>query len=219
MTTKHSDQRVGIFIDAQNLYHSSKNLYGARINYKELLKHLVGERKLIRALAYVVKAEPQVTAEQQHKIEAGEMVAREKTTKTEGSFFDALKQSGVELRMKDIQIFPGGAKKADWDVGMAIDAVRMADMLDVVILVTGDGDFIPLVEYLRWGRGREVEICSFNRSTNGKLKESGDEFIAIEDLPRVIMRKPQPAMRGARRDAPTSTPVSDFAGDAISDFG
>jgi len=199
MTIKHLDQRVGIFIDAQNLYHSGKNLYGARINYKELLKHLVGNRKLIRALAYVVKAEPLVTAEQQHKIESGEMIAREKTTKSEGSFFDALKQSGVELRMKDIQIFPGGAKKADWDVGMAVDAIRMADMLDVVILVTGDGDFLPLVDYLRWGRGREVEICSFTRSTNGKLKESGDEFIAIEDLPRVIMRNSQ-SQRSGRKD-------------------
>lgn len=208
MTTKHSDQRVGIFIDAQNLYHSSKNLYGARINYKELIKHLVGERKLIRALAYVVKAEPLVTAQQQAQIEAGTMTAREKTTKSEGSFFDALKQSGVELRMKDIQIFPGGAKKADWDVGMAVDAVRMADMLDVVILVTGDGDFIPLVEYLKWGRGREVEVCSFNRSTNGRLKESADEFISIEDLPRVIMRK-QGAVRPTRRRQ-TDDGINDF---------
>lgn len=213
MTTKHCDQRVGIFIDAQNLYHSSKNLYGARINYKELIKQLVGERKLIRALAYVVKAEPLVAREQQAQIEAGEMQPREKTTKSEGSFFDALKQSGVELRMKDIQIFPGGAKKADWDVGMAIDAVRMADMLDVVILVTGDGDFIPLVEYLKWGRGREVEVCSFNRSTNGKLKEAADEFIAIEDLSRVIMRKPQP-LRGVRRDNHASDSIVDFGGES-----
>jgi len=213
MTIKHSDQRVAIFIDAQNLYHSSKNLYSARINYKELLKHLVGERKLIRALAYVVKAEPLVAAEQAAKIEAGSMVAREKTTKSESSFFDALKQSGVELRMKDIQIFPGGAKKADWDVGMAIDAVRMADMVDVVILVTGDGDFVPLVEYLKWGRGREVEVCSFNRSTNAKLKESADEFIAIEDLARVIMRKGNQA-RGNRRDN-YEAPL----GDSLTDFG
>jgi uncharacterized LabA/DUF88 family protein len=208
MNIKHCDQRVAIFIDAQNLYHSSKNLYGARINYKELIKHLVGERKLIRALAYVVKAEPIVAAQQAAQIEAGEIVAREKTTKSEGSFFDALKQSGVELRMKDIQIFPGGAKKADWDVGMAIDAVRLADMVDVIILVTGDGDFIPLVEYLKWGRGREVEVCCFNRSTNGKLKESADEFIAIEDLARVIMRKPN--VRANRREGVMPDSVTDF---------
>lgn len=206
----HSNQRVGIFIDAQNLYHSSKNLYGARINYKELIRQLVRDRKLIRALAYVVKAEPLVTAQQQSQIEAGEMQPREKTTKSESSFFDALEQSGVELRMKDIQIFPGGAKKADWDVGMAIDAVRMADMLDVVILVTGDGDFLPLVDYLRWGRGREVEICSFNRSTNGKLKESGDAFIAIEDLPKVIMRRQGVSRPSRRGGAPTEEAITDF---------
>ena len=117
MTTQHSDQRVGIFIDIQNLYHSSKNLYGARVNYKELIKHLVGDRKLIRALAYVVKAEPLVTAQQNAQIEAGEMIAREKTTKSEASFFDALKQSGIELRMKDIQIFSGGAKRP---IGMLV---------------------------------------------------------------------------------------------------
>lgn len=214
MTIKHCDQRVAIFIDAQNLYHSSKNLYSARINYKELIKHLVADRKLIRALAYVVKAEPLVAAEQAAKIEAGSMIAREKTTKSESSFFDALKQSGVELRMKDIQIFPGGAKKADWDVGMAIDAVRMADMVDVVILVTGDGDFVPLVEYLKWGRGREVEVCSFNRSTNAKLKESADEFIAIEDLARVIMRKSNPARGGSRNGA-----REESSDDTLTDFG
>ena len=206
MTTQHSDQRVGIFIDIQNLYHSSKNLYGARVNYKELIKHLVGDRKLIRALAYVVKAEPLVTAQQNAQIEAGEMIAREKTTKSEASFFDALKQSGIELRMKDIQIFSGGAKKADWDVGMAIDAVRMADMLDVIILVTGDGDFVPLVDYLKWGRGREVEVAAFSRSCNAKLKEVADEFIAVEDLARVVMRKPN--VRNNRRDA--GSPINDF---------
>ena len=112
-----------------------------------------------------------------------------KTTKSETTFFDALKQAGIELRIKDIQLYPGGMKKADWDVGMAVDAVRMADFLDVVILVTGDGDFIPLVEYLKWGKGREVEVAAFSRSANAKLKEVADEFIALEDIPRVIMRK------------------------------
>lgn len=201
MTIQHADQRVGIFIDIQNLYHSSKNLYGARVNYKELIRHLVGNRKLIRALAYVVKAESAVTAQQQAQIESGAMQPREKTTKSEASFFDALQQSGIELRMKDIQIFSGGAKKADWDVGMAIDAVRMADMVDVIILVTGDGDFLPLIEYLRWGRGREVEVAAFSRSANARIKEEADAFIAIEELPRVIMKKT--GLRRAPRGAST----------------
>lgn len=191
---KNSDQRVGIFIDIQNLYHSSKNLYNARVNYKELVKALVADRKLIRAMAYVVKTESIIAA-------------TSTTGKSESSFFDALKQSGIELRMKDIQVFAGGEKKADWDVGMAIDAVRMSDFLDVIILVTGDGDFVPLVDYVKWGKGRQVEVCAFSRSTNAKLREVADDFIAIEDIPKVLMRKS--AMRrggGNRRDG------SDFGG-------
>jgi len=187
MTQKHADQRVGIFIDIQNLYHSSKNLFNARVNYKELIKHLVGDRKLIRSLAYVVKTESILAAAEQ----AGKIAttSQPKTTKSETTFFDALKLAGIELRMKDIQVYPGGMKKADWDVGMAIDAVRMADFLDVIILVTGDGDFIPLIEYLRWGRGREVEVAAFSRSANAKLKEAADEFITLEDIPKVLIRK------------------------------
>lgn len=179
MKTQHSDQRVGVFIDIQNLYHSSRNLYGARVNYKELLKQLVGSRKLIRAMAYVVKTET--------ILESGGV--SQLTGKTEASFFDALKQAGIELRMKDIQVFSGGAKKADWDVGLAIDAVRMSDFLDVIILVSGDGDFVPLVEYLKWGKGREVEVAAFSKTSNAKLKESADAFFAMEEMPRVLIRR------------------------------
>lgn len=165
---KRKDQRVGIFVDIQNLYHSSKNLFHARVNYKELLRELTNKRVLITALAYVVKSD---------------------TAVGEGSFFDALKKSGLELRSKDLQIYAGGFKKADWDVGMAVDAIRMSDTLDVIILVTGDGDFIPLVEYLQSGKGKTVEVAAFGRSASGKLKEVANEFIDLAEIPKVIMRK------------------------------
>lgn len=196
----HPEQRVGIFIDVQNLYHSAKNLYGARVNYKELVKHLIGGRKLVRALGYVIKAESAVTAEQQSRIEMGEIERREKTTKSEASFFEALKQSGIELRMKDIQIFHGGAKKADWDVGLAVDTIRMSESLDVIVLVTGDGDFIPLIEYLRSGRGKIVEVAAFSRSASSHLKEVADRFIAVDELPKVVM-KPMGTRRMNRKSA------------------
>jgi uncharacterized LabA/DUF88 family protein len=165
---KRKDQRVGIFIDIQNLYHSAKNLYRARVNYKELIKELVSGRILISATAYVVKSE---------------------TAEGEAAFFDALKKSGLELRSKDLQIYPGGMKKADWDVGIAVDAIRMSNLLDVVILVTGDGDFVPLVNYLKWGMGRGVEVAAFGRSTSAKIKEVADEFIDLENLPKIILKK------------------------------
>lgn len=164
----HKSQRVGIFIDIQNLYHSAKHLYSARVNYRELIKELLAGRQLIRAIGYVVKTE---------------------TALGEASFFEALTKTGIELRIKDLQIFPGGLKKADWDVGMAVDAIRMANFLDVVILITGDGDFLPLVEYLKWGLGREIEVAAFGRSASAKLKEAADFFIDLEKIPRIILKK------------------------------
>lgn len=164
----HKEQRVGVFIDIQNLYHSSKNLFQARVNYKELLKELISGRKLIKAIGYVVKTD---------------------NVLGETAFFDALEKGGIDLRMKDIQIFPGGIKKADWDVGMAVDAIRMASSLDVVILVTGDGDFVPAVEYLKWGMGKTVEIAAFGRSASSSLKEAADRFVDLGEMPRVILKK------------------------------
>lgn len=167
MVTIHQNQRVGIFIDVQNVYHSAKNLYHARVNFKELIKTLVQNRQLIRAVAYVVKSE---------------------TAEGEGAFFEALQKSGLELRIKDLQVLPGGEKKADWDVGMAVDAIRMADFLDVVVLVTGDGDFIPLVEYLQSGLGRQVEVAAFSRTASAKLREAADRFVEIESIPKILLK-------------------------------
>ena len=163
----HKDQRIGVFIDIQNLYHSAKNLYGGRVSYGDLLKHLVAGRKLLRALGYVVKSDPATG---------------------EDAFFEALHKAGIELRIKDIQIFPGGMKKADWDVGLAVDAIRVANMVDVVVIVSGDGDFVPLVEYLKWGLGRTVEVAAFGRTTSARLKESADSFVDLEELPGVVFK-------------------------------
>jgi uncharacterized LabA/DUF88 family protein len=196
--SSYSNQRVGIFVDVQNLYHSAKNLYHGRVNYTELMKHLVGERQLIRAMAYVVKSEG---VEPQHGRIATPAAPVVRTPRraasdengngdlsSEAAFFEALEKAGLELRMKDLQIYAGGMKKADWDVGMAVDAIRMSEFLDVIILVTGDGDFIPLVDYLKWGNGRLVEVAAFKRSASSKIQDAADKFIAIEDIPRAIMR-------------------------------
>lgn len=174
----NKEQRVGIFIDVQNLYHSAKNLYKARVNFKELVRALVGGRKLIRAIAYVVKTEGTAAEAESKQARDGE-----------SAFFDALKEAGIELRMKDIQVYPGGMKKADWDVGMAVDAIRMSGFLDAIVLVTGDGDFLPLVDYLKWGQGRVVEVAAFSRTAKSEMKVQADKFVAIEELPRALIRK------------------------------
>jgi uncharacterized LabA/DUF88 family protein len=116
---------------------------------------------------------------------------------SEASFFEALEKAGLELRMKDLQIYAGGLKKGDWDVGLTVDVIRMMPFLDVIILVTGDGDYIPLVNYVKWAGGRVVEIASFRRSASSKLVEAADEFVNIETIPRAIM-KPRYVARGKR---------------------
>jgi len=173
---KHAEQRVGVFIDTQNLYHSAKNLYKSRVDFGNVLGDSVASRKLVRARAYVVNTE------------SGE----------EQPFFEALAKIGIETKTKDLQIFFGGAKKADWDVGLAVDAITAAPKLDTVVLATGDGDFIPLVEYLQTHSGCQVELITFGRSCSGKLKETVDSMIDMDDDPKryLINYRPWGASRG-----------------------
>jgi uncharacterized LabA/DUF88 family protein len=185
--TQFLGQRVGIFVDVQNLYHSAKNIYRARVNYNELIRNLVRGRQLIRSMAYVVRSEGLVPTHEEREHETPRTGPR--ALSSEAAFFEALEKAGLELRLKDLQVYPDGLKKADWDVGMAVDAIRMSQFLDVVILVTGDGDFIPLVNYLKWGTGCLVEVAAFRQSASTKLQEVADHFIAMEDIPRIILRK------------------------------
>jgi uncharacterized LabA/DUF88 family protein len=158
---KHKEQRVGVFIDTANLYHSAKNLYKRKVNFGAVLKDAVAGRKLVRATAYVITSE-------------GE---------GEKGFFDALTKLGIETKTKELQIFSGGSKKGDWDVGIAVDAMKMAPRLDAVVLVAGDGDFLPLVEYLQ-GMLVQVEVVSFGKSTSMKLKDAADDFLDLSANPR-----------------------------------
>lgn len=161
---KHPAQRVGVFIDTQNLYHSAKHLYKTRVNFGAVLQEALGGRTLVRAIAYVIATE------------SGD----------ETAFFDALTKIGIETKVKDLQIFSDGAKKADWDVGIAVDAIKLADKLDTVILATGDGDFIPLIEYLDM-HGVQTEVISFGRSSSSKLKEAAHAFTDMGDDPRKFL--------------------------------
>jgi len=163
---KHIQQRIAVLIDVQNLYHSAKNLYQARVNFREILKLAVSRRSLIRAFAYVVRTK----------------------TGEEKPFFEALTKLGIETRVRDLQEFYGGLKKADWDVGITVDAIRIAPSVDTIVLASGDGDFLQLVEYLK-NQGKRVEIIAFGRSASAKLKEEADEFVDLEKEPEKYLLK------------------------------
>jgi len=166
MKIVHKEQRVAVLIDVQNLYHSAKNLYRSKVNFGEILKAAVSGRKLVRAFGYVVRTK------------SGE----------EKPFFDALIKLGIETRIKDLQEFFGGLKKADWDVGIAIDAIKTAPSVDVICLCSGDGDFLPLVEYLK-NQGKKMEILAFSESCSSKLQEATDEFIDLSKKPDKFLLK------------------------------
>jgi uncharacterized protein (TIGR00288 family) len=170
---RHPEQRVAVLIDTQNLYHSAKNLYKSKVNFGAVVNAALGNRKLIRALSYVVNTE------------SGE----------EAPFFEALEKVGIEIKTKDLQIFYGGAKKADWDVGLAIDAIKLAHKVDAIVLATGDGDFIPLVEYVK-SQGCQVEVITFGRSASAKLREIVDDFIDMDDYPQEFLIGYKTARKG-----------------------
>jgi uncharacterized protein (TIGR00288 family) len=175
---KHPDQRVGVFVDVQNMYYSAKNLYDKHVNFANILKESVAGRKLIRATAYTIKAQ----------------------TADENNFFEALKMQGFEVKSKELQIFPGGVKKGDWDVGIAVDAIKLSRQLDVVVLVTGDGDFLPLLEFLQY-HGLLVEVMAFQRTASSKLMEHADDFIDLSSNTRrfLIRRVQNRTVRQKRR--------------------
>jgi len=172
---KHPEQRIGVFIDVQNMYYSAKNLFNKKVNFGNIVAEAVAGRKLIRSIAYVVRTE----------------------TQDEQPFFEALYNLGIETREKDLQIFNSGMKKADWDVGLTVDAIRLSSSLDAIAIVSGDGDYVPLIEYLR-SMGKQVEVLAFGETTSSRLIESVDDFIdlsadkakfLISPAPRFIKKK------------------------------
>jgi uncharacterized LabA/DUF88 family protein len=156
-------QRLGIFVDVQNMFYSAKLLHQSKVDYGRLLREITGTRHLVRAIAYIVQ-KPDVN---------------------QAGFHEALSRFGYELKIKELKIRPdpdrsGGTAKGSWEIGLTIDAIMMAPRLDTVTLVTGDGDYVPLVECLKL-HGCRVEVVSFERSTAGELIRAADQYIPIQE--------------------------------------
>ena len=176
---KNPSQRVGVFIDVQNMYYSARALYESKVNFAEILKTAVADRQLVRAIAYTIRAE----------------------MPEEQTFFDALEKIGIEVKTKDLQTFIGGAQKGDWDVGIAVDVVRHAPKLDAAVICSGDGDFEPLLEYVQ-SLGCRAEVISFGRSTSSKIVAHADSFTDLDHEPRYLI-KSRRRPGGRRPQTPT----------------
>jgi uncharacterized LabA/DUF88 family protein len=165
VTNLYKEQRVGVFVDVQNLYYSARNVYKSKVDFRAILKEAIKGRNLIRAIAYVIRAD----------------------VKDEKNFFDALKNLGYEVKAKDLQVFYGGAKKGDWDIGIAMDLIELAPKLDTVVLVSGDGDFVPLVRHLKHALGCYVEVMAFGKSSSQKLIEDADNYLDLDSDPQKFL--------------------------------
>jgi len=164
---KHSQQRVAILIDVQNMYYSARNLHNSKVDFGNVVKDALSDRLLVRAIAYVVRTK----------------------TGEEKPFFDALIKLGIETKEKELQEYTSGLKKADWDVGITVDAIQLASKVDAVVLVSGDGDYIPLVEHLRMN-GCYVEVMAFRETTSTKLVEACNDFTDLsKDKKRYLIEQ------------------------------
>ena len=153
MSEIHPNQRVAVLADSQNLYHTAQSMYTRNIDYAALLEEAVSDRELTRAIAYVIRAD----------------------APEEESFFDALVDIGFETQIKDIKTFADGSKKADWDVGICLDAITLANHVDTIVLCTGDGDFTRLCHHLKH-EGVRIEVICFGDSTAEELVDAADSF-------------------------------------------
>src|SRR4030042_2772605 len=178
MIVRNKDQRVAVLVDVQNLYYSARNLYKARINFKNLLKIAVADRVLTRAIAYVIKAD---------------------LTADSNEFCTAVNEAGFEIKEKDLQTFLGGSKKGDWDVGIVMDAIRLGPKVDSVVLGSGDGDYVPMVTYLQQALGCLVEVVAFDKTTAKSLKEVVDDFIPVEKYSKTLLFKTERSVKSIRR--------------------
>ena len=169
-------ERVAVFVDGANLYHSIKNYYRGVLDYDRLLSAAVGDRKLLRATFYIV--EKQETDESQ-----GTTSAR--------SFVYNLNKFGYKVRSKPLVIHetftPEGERsvshKGDWDIGIVVDIMRLADHADTYVLVSGDGDYVEAVEYLQSEKGIRVEVISAAQCTSQALIDVCDLHTDLADIP------------------------------------
>tara|TARA_Y100000034_G_scaffold22546_2_gene26000 strand:- start:6864 stop:7526 length:663 start_codon:yes stop_codon:yes gene_type:complete len=174
---QHKEQRVLVLFDVQNMYYSARNMFNAKVNFHEILKKAVSGRKLIRAIAYVIKAD----------------------MRDENKFHDALQGIGIEVKMKGLQTFITGTKKGDWDIGIAMDAVRLSNKVDTVVLISGDGDFKDLLSYLK-SHGCRTEVIAFSKTSSRLIKDEADDFFDLgSDMKKYLLkgdaRKPHPRFK------------------------
>lgn len=179
---KGEPERVGVFVDVQNVYYGARQLKG-KLDFDALLEAASANRRLIQAIAYVVESK---------EID-------------QSGFIAMLQQRGIEVRRKALKVRSDGSMKGDWDMEMALDILDGAPRLDIVVLVSGDGDFTSLVKRVK-GMGPKVEVIAFPRNTAKSLLEAADHYQPLDR--KFMIRSEPPRAESAPPYAPPAPPAT-----------
>ena len=176
MWRQDSQEKVAVFVDGANLYHAIKTYHKGILDYAQLLSAAVEGRKLLRATFYIVE---------KHEADenSGSTAAR--------SFVYNLNRFGYKVRSKPLIVHESftadGEKvvshKGDWDIGIIVDMMRLADHADTYVLVSGDGDYVEAIEYLQSEKGIRVEVLSTTQCTSQALLDVCDLHTDLSEIP------------------------------------
>ena len=177
-------EKVAVFVDGANLYHSIKSYYKGVLDYGVLLETAVNGRKLLRATFYIV--------EKQETDDSGASGG----TSGARSFVYNLNKFGYKVRSKPLAVHESlsaegervVSHKGDWDVGIVVDMIRLANHADTYVLVSGDGDYVEAVEYLQSEKGLRVEVVSAGQCTSQALLDICDLHTDLGDIPDLFRR-------------------------------
>jgi uncharacterized LabA/DUF88 family protein len=167
--TANTTERVGVFVDVPNLVYAARYL-NRWIDFGRLLERLLSGRRLIRAHAYS-PTDPDPSADQQ--------------------FLTPVKSQGYRLTTKNYRTFASGAKKADMDLDLCMDVVRLvvAKAVECIVLCSGDGDFLPLLDFCA-DNGVRVEVASFVEATSDELRQACDRFYNLSAMEGIRLSRP-----------------------------
>ncbi len=152
-------KKIAVFVDVQNIYYTTRDACGRQFNYREFYKRLSAQGEIVIANAYAIARDDD----------------------GQKKFQDALKHIGFTVKLKPYIQRSDGSAKGDWDVGITIDVMQAAKDVDVVILLSGDGDFDMLLEKIKADYGVTTEVYGVPALTAGSLIDAASVYYPIAD--------------------------------------
>lgn len=152
-------QNVVLLVDVQNVYYTTRQEFKRNFDYNRFWSVATGDRQVVKAIAYAI----------------------DKGDKKQREFQNILRAIGFDVKLKPFIQRADGSAKGDWDVGITIDALEYSENADVVVLVSGDGDFDILVKKLRIDKGKYVEVFGVAKLTAASLMNAANRFVPIDN--------------------------------------